>query len=1006
MKTCVLGFRRVKVATLPTVCKAFAIGSYVSNGQIRLGVIKKGVIVDIEMAHVVENVVKQGYLKKGNTGSNRISGFFRRNDTNKWFVFTIRQGVPFLEYYDNDIDVFSQPPINSFNLSGCQNVKSMGNSNPPSFCIVCPDRVIELIASSRSQMIEWVNEVEASLIRLGILQQDIADHVYTACPAVIQKPRPNKDNADVSLDFITTTHTTTKTTEEKRSSDTVLMMATELRQNVSPKTSPLTMRSHSWQSSSSSAAPSSPSRPVDCQPPPLPIRAPHQLLRQGCKKTADSPPSSDLTSVLTPNGSSNDSDFVSPEIIAQLREVSKMRRSEERHDLAKDARTHSIHGSQNESSSNRNSLEGQTSSSRHSKCSKTGSTTSADDESVASPFTCSFDNDSIFTCHSFDNDSTFTCHSLERPVSIEQNDYSALPCHDGSSDFMTVAAAGNEADKGESLSSSKPIPMPRKGLSKRLSGGSPSGSSNNSFTLSSSLPEKSTPTDHSTPVINGEAFLEDIDDDYPILIQSLSKLDNLDNKSKSLSLNASDRYLSDKLHDSKSSKDENENFCIPMYDDFPPPEEMAPPVPPVPPLPPRKDSLPLKKNGNVSEVKMSHFEMKTTSSSSSTVTSMSSVKHANILDDLLGAPPLPMPRKKGSTSQEFYRKSHPPSAFTMNGFHEMPPVLPRRPQPDSIHSSSTSDIKPPHLPSRTSQSFIIKRPQIKEFCSLETTAVKSLDDSRETKSCDASSLNSRTGLSRKMLLDRSHTLHTVVSLKQTQADILQTEISSPSLTVQLTQKSCHGLALVDWEGSPCLVGWNQKDFPSLHGKLHIGDILLSVNNVEVKSVEMAQKLLKQPNPSKVDVVLKRMPFAKVIAIRKNSEGQNLGIKREGGTGEIVYIDPNGLAAQHGLLQHAVCTTGTGRCHWFLTEINSRPLNLFFKDDEIEHRLSAVGREITIVVQPYDFILQNTRPVYLILLYSDDLITLTYSFHLSFHTYYIGLITRNKNFHWKYTRIIL
>ena len=83
-----------------------------------------------------------------------------------------------------------------------------------------------------------------------------------------------------------------------------------------------------------------------------------------------------------------------------------------------------------------------------------------------------------------------------------------------------------------------------------------------------------------------------------------------------------------------------------------------------------------------------------------------------------------------------------------------------------------------------------------------------------------------------------------------------------------------------------IVGWNQKDFPSLHGKLHVGDLILSINKVKVTSVDVAYKLLKNASEPKIEVELRRMPHATVLAIRRNAEGENLGIKREGGTGEV------------------------------------------------------------------------------------------------------------------------
>ena len=83
-----------------------------------------------------------------------------------------------------------------------------------------------------------------------------------------------------------------------------------------------------------------------------------------------------------------------------------------------------------------------------------------------------------------------------------------------------------------------------------------------------------------------------------------------------------------------------------------------------------------------------------------------------------------------------------------------------------------------------------------------------------------------------------------------------------------------------------LVGWNQKDFPSLHGKFHIGDQLISVCNIKVTSAAMAHKMLKHPTGDTVEMLVRRTPHALVLAIRRMAEGQNIGIKRNGGTAEV------------------------------------------------------------------------------------------------------------------------
>lgn len=59
--------------------------------------------------------------------------------------------------------------------------------------------------------------------------------------------------------------------------------------------------------------------------------------------------------------------------------------------------------------------------------------------------------------------------------------------------------------------------------------------------------------------------------------------------------------------------------------------------------------------------------------------------------------------------------------------------------------------------------------------------------------------------------------------------------------------------------------------------------------------------------------------------------------------------PNSLAARFGLPPKSKTVDGLNLTFWVLTEINSRPLNLFFKDSEIKDRLNSVGRDISILV---------------------------------------------------------
>lgn len=107
----------------------------------------------------------------------------------------------------------------------------------------------------------------------------------------------------------------------------------------------------------------------------------------------------------------------------------------------------------------------------------------------------------------------------------------------------------------------------------------------------------------------------------------------------------------------------------------------------------------------------------------------------------------------------------------------------------------------------------------------------------------------------------------------------------------------------------------------------------------------------------IEFVIRRVPFGRVFAIRRDIEGQSLGIIQEGNTAEIRDVLPGGLAACHGLTPRAQTCDGLSLTNWVITEINGRPLNLFFKDGEVRDRLNAVGKEISILVQPFDLIKQ-------------------------------------------------
>ncbi|KAF2346066.1 hypothetical protein FHG87_023178, partial [Trinorchestia longiramus] len=81
----------------------------------------------------------------------------------------------------------------------------------------------------------------------------------------------------------------------------------------------------------------------------------------------------------------------------------------------------------------------------------------------------------------------------------------------------------------------------------------------------------------------------------------------------------------------------------------------------------------------------------------------------------------------------------------------------------------------------------------------------------------------------------------------------------------------------------------------------------------------------------------------------------------------------GLAAAEGLPPRAPTVDNGGHTAWVLTEINHRPLNLFFKHCEVQDRLNAVGRDISILVQPLDLVRTMKKQLKAIKNYKDYIV---------------------------------
>ncbi|KAK7583910.1 hypothetical protein V9T40_004873 [Parthenolecanium corni] len=217
--------------------------------------------------------------------------------------------------------------------------------------------------------------------------------------------------------------------------------------------------------------------------------------------------------------------------------------------------------------------------------------------------------------------------------------------------------------------------------------------------------------------------------------------------------------------------------------------------------------------------------------------------------------------------------------------------------------------------------------------------------------------------------------NTRLTLREQQVMQLRREISHPGgVRLQLRTKDClNSIAFIDAFQAVWIAGWKQKEHPMLYTALHIGDQLISLGGKIVNNAADAQKLIRGWPSLYIEFVIRRVPCGRVYALRKEQEGQNLGIVQENNTAEIKEVVSKSIVAAQGLTSRVRTMNGLSWTTWYITEINGRPLNPFFKDNEVKDRLNAVGLDISLLVQPSDLIKQIKKQLKQVKNYKDYIV---------------------------------
>lgn len=103
----------------------------------------------------------------------------------------------------------------------------------------------------------------------------------------------------------------------------------------------------------------------------------------------------------------------------------------------------------------------------------------------------------------------------------------------------------------------------------------------------------------------------------------------------------------------------------------------------------------------------------------------------------------------------------------------------------------------------------------------------------------------------------------------------------------------------------------------------------------------------------MEVIVRRLPYAQCHVITKRADDEDFGLETSGN--EITRVSgPAEVAGLTALTSAAdPMATPDARVTWSVTELNGRPVNVF--DGGVREKLGAVGCDVSIVVQPTDFV---------------------------------------------------
>ena len=145
------------------------------------------------------------------------------------------------------------------------------------------------------------------------------------------------------------------------------------------------------------------------------------------------------------------------------------------------------------------------------------------------------------------------------------------------------------------------------------------------------------------------------------------------------------------------------------------------------------------------------------------------------------------------------------------------------------------------------------------------------------------------------------------SFREMQVEKFRKEMQQTNgVLLKVRKKDCYNsIAFVDLDPYGVFIaGWKQRDHPYLHNTFHIGDKLISINGVTIETAQQAKQFIKkQTTSTHLDFIIRRVPFGQIYCLKRSYDGEDLGLKREKGTGQITQVIEGSVAYRYGLTSH-------------------------------------------------------------------------------------------------------